>query len=146
MNARPLRSLRATGLLVVAVAACAAAAEPRDPYEVREDCENVLAAPSSTAPTLTLGTPFVQSATGWLLPGTDIASLLPEFRLTLDASMPGGDATASTSSGNALGSLERRVKGVEFLVPQTRTLWLGWEQPDTEGDSPRTTFSIRNSF
>lgn len=128
------------------MAACVAAAEPRDPYEVREDCENVLAAPSSTAPTLTLGTPFVQSATGWLLPGTDIASLLPEFRLTLDASVPGVGATASSPSRGALGGLEHRVRGVEFLVPQTRTLWLGWEQPDIEGDSPRATFSIRNSF
>lgn len=132
--------------LAAAVAVCVAAAEPRDPYEVREDCENVLAGSTSTAPTLTLGTTFVQSATGWLLPGSDIASLLPEFRITLDASMPGGDSAGPTSSGSALGTLERRVKGVEFLVPQTRTLWLGWEQPDADGDSPRATFSIRNSF
>ena len=133
-------------VLATAAAACAAAAEPRDPYEVGEDSENVLADTTSTVPTLTLGTPFVQSATGWLLPGSDIASLLPEFRLTLDASMPGGDSAASLSSGGTLGTLERRVRGVEFLVPQTRTLWLGWEQPEAEGDSPRATFSIRNSF
>lgn len=133
-------------MLAAAAAVCAAAAEPRDPYEVREDCENILASPASTAPTFTLGPRFVQSATGWLLPGTDIASLLPEFRLTLDASMPGGDSPAASASGRPLGALERRVKGVEFLVPQTRTLWLGWEQPDTEGDSPRATFSIRNRF
>ena len=133
-------------VLATAAAACAAAAEPRDPYEVGEDSENVLADTTSTVPTLTLGTPFVQSATGWLLPGSDIASLLPEFRLTLDASMPGGDSSSPPLSGSPLGALERRVKGVEFLVPQTRTLWLGWEQPEAEGDSPRATFSIRNSF
>ena len=72
--------------------------------------------------------------------------MLPEFRLTLDASMPGGDSAGGAPVGNALGTLEHRVKGIEFLVPQTRTLWLGWEQPDAEGDSPRATFSIRNSF
>lgn len=146
MNARRRDILRTAGLLMAAAAVCAAA-EPRDPYEVPEDCEDVLAGSAATAPTFTLGPRFVQSAAGWLLPGTDIASLLPEFRLTLDASMPGGDSAAAPSaSGGTLGALERRVKGVEFLVPQTRTLWLGWEQPDTEGDAPRATFSIRNRF
>ena len=139
MNARRIRILRFAALL--AIPTVCAAAEPCDPYEVSENRENVLATSSATAPTLTLGTPFVQSATGWLLPNTDIASLLPEFRLTLDASMP--EAAAARSP---LGSLEHRVKGVEFLVPQTRTLWLGWEQPDAEGAPPRATFSIRNRF
>ena len=143
MNARRIRIFRSAALL--AIATVCSAAEPCDPYEVAEDRENVLAS-SSTAPTLTLGTLFVQSATGWLLPGADIASLLPEFRLTLDASMPGADTAAPTSPGSVLGGFERRVKGVEFLVPQTRTLWFGWEQPDAEGDSPRATFSLRNSF
>ena len=124
MNARRIRIFRSAALL--AIATVCSAAEPCDPYEVAEDRENVLAS-SSTAPTLTLGT-------------------LPEFRLTLDASMPGTDTAAPTSPGSVLGGFERRVKGVEFLVPQTRTLWFGWEQPDAEGDSPRATFSIRNSF
>ena len=65
------------------MASCVAAAEPRDPYEVREDCENVLAAPSSSAPTLTLGTPFVQSATGWLLPGIGIDNYLTAIILSV---------------------------------------------------------------
>ena len=90
--------------------------------------------------THTLGTPFVRS----VLPGGGLASLLPEFRLTVDASMPGADAAAS--SIGSINALEHRVKGVEFLVPQTQTLWLGWEQPDADDDSPRATFSIRNRF
>lgn len=139
-----MNALRFCLFLLLAAAAEAFCAEPQDPYEARETSEDVLAADRSAPPTFTLGAPFVRSATGWLLPGSDLASLIPEFRLTVDASMPGAGDLASPSA--PLGRLERRVKGVEILVPQTQTLWLGWEQPDAEGDSPRATFSIRNRF
>ncbi len=125
--------------LAAGLAACALAArglEPKDPYEVRDNAESVLAADNASPPVLTLGTPFVRSATGWLLPG--LADSLPDFRVKLDASMP--------AAPGALGDLQSRVKGVEVLLPQTETLWLGWEQPEEEGDSPRATFSIRNTF
>ena len=117
----------------------AAAAEPKDPYEVREDHENVLAAERAETPVLTLGTPFVRSATGWLLPGMGLAEKLPEFRITMDAS-------AETLPGN-VGDIERRVRGVEVMVPQSRGLWLGWELPEEgSGEEPRATFSIRSKF
>lgn len=103
---------------------------------MRDNAESVLAADNASPPVLTLGTPFVRSATGWLLPG--LADSLPDFRVKLDASMP--------AAPGALGDLQSRVKGVEVLLPQTETLWLGWEQPEEEGDSPRATFSIRNTF
>lgn len=124
--------------IAIGIVACAAArAEgPQDPYEVRDDSESVLAAENANPPVLTLGTPFVRSATGWLLPG--VVDSLPDFRVTLDASMP--------ASSETLGGIESRVKGVEVLVPRTEGLWLGWEMPEIEGDSPRATFSIRNKF
>ncbi len=137
-------------LLLAAAVAAAPGAAPQDPYEVCEDKESVLAsAPHSAAPTFTLGSPFFQSATGWLPPVSGLASLLPEFRLTLDASMPSAGALAPSSSAplaDPLGELERRVKGVEVLVPQTKGLWLGWAWPEYEGEPPRATLSIRNSF
>lgn len=117
----------------------AAAVEPKDPYEMREDHENVLAAETATPPKLTLGTPFVRSATGWLLPGAGLAEKLPEFRITMDAN-------AESLPGN-IGDIERRVRGVEVLVPQSKGLWLGWELPeDGTGEAPRATFSIRSRF
>jgi hypothetical protein len=122
------------GLVAIAVAW---GAEPKDPYEVRDDSESVLAAEKATPPMLTLGTPFVRSATGWLLPAS-LVDNLPDFRVKLDASAP--------AAASSIGTLQSRVKGVEVLVPQTETLWLGWEMPEEEGDSPRATFSIRNTF
>lgn len=124
------------------IAACAAvrAAEPVDPYEVRDNHESVLAEDKATPPMLTLGTPFVRSATGWLLP-TGLVNYLPDFRVKLDASMP-----AEPGALAGFGGIESRVKGVEVLLPQTESLWLGWEMPEEEGDSPRATFSIRNTF
>ena len=124
------------------IAACAVvrAAEPVDPYEVRENHESVLAGEKSAPPMLTLGTPFVRSATGWLLPAALVDSL-PDFRVKLDASMPAEPAALA-----GFGGIQSRVKGVEVLLPQTESLWLGWEMPEEEGDSPRATFSIRNTF
>ena len=126
-----------------AAACCGAprAAEvPADPYEKTERADDVLAAETATPPKLTLGTPLVRSATGWLLPDAAWAERLPDVRLTVDAS---ADAIPGSFSG-----IERRVKGVEFLVPQTTGLWLGWELPDSGSGNelPRATFSIRNDF
>lgn len=135
--------MRTFAAAVVAAALAAAgagafAAEPKDPYEVRENPDTVLA-DSETAPKLTLGTPLLRSATGWLLPGTGLEEKLPEFRITMDASagaLPG-----------TLGDVERRVRGVEVMVPQSRGLWLGWEMPEEgTGEEPRATFSIRSKF
>lgn len=123
-----------TGLVAGAVAW---GTEPKDPYEVRDDTESVLAAETSSPPMLTLGTPFVRSATGWLLPAS-LVDNLPDFRVKLDASAP--------AAASSIGTLQSRVKGVEVLLPQTETLWLGWEMPEEEGDPPRATFSIRNTF
>jgi hypothetical protein len=127
------RAWIAAGLVACATAR---AAEPQDPYEVRDNPESVLASDTATSSELTLGAPFVRSATGWLLPG--MTDNLPEFRVTLDASMP--------DSSGTLGGIESRVKGVEVLVPRTDILWLGWEKPEEEGELPRATFSIRNKF
>lgn len=150
MKQRRFHAFRDAVLLLAATVAAAHCATPQDPYEVHEDCESVLASGSpSTAPTFTLGSPFFQSATGWLLPGSGLASRLPEFRLTLDASMPSAEAFAPSSSAPLaapLGELERRVKGIEVLVPQTKSLWLGWAWPEYEGEPARATLSIRNSF
>ena len=74
---------------------------------------------------------------------------LPDFRLTLDASMPSAEPLALSASSPLaapLGELERRVKGIEVLVPQTKGLWLGWAWPEYEGEPPRATLAIRNSF
>lgn len=150
MKQRRSHAVRAAVLLLAATVAAAPCAAPQDPYEVREDNESVLASGSpSAAPTFTLCSPFFQSATGWLLPGNGLASCLPEFRLTLDASAPSAEALAPSSSAPLaapLGELERRVKGIEVLVPQTKGLWLGWAWPEYEGEPARATLSIRNSF
>lgn len=124
----------------VCVAACAAVAwgaGPKDPYETRDNTESVLAPETASPPKLTLGTPFVRSATGWLLPSA-LVDNLPDFRVTLDASAP--------TAGDTAGGLQGRVKGVEVLLPRTETLWFGWEMPEEEGDAPRATFSIRANF
>ena len=115
-----------------------AAEAPADPYEKAERADDVLAADTATPPTLTLGTPLVRSATGWLLPDAGWAERLPDVRLKVDASADAGPGRLS--------DIERRVKGVEFLVPQTPGFWLGWELPETGEETPRATFSIRNDF
>lgn len=124
----------------IAAGGALAAEPPADPYEKAERSDDVLAADTATPPKLTLGTPLVRSATGWLLPDAAWAERLPDVRLTVDASaeaMPG-----------RFSDIERRVKGVEFLIPQSRGLWLGWELPDSGSgnETPRATFSIRNDF
>lgn len=133
--------------LACLVAACCTTAwtatgaePPADPYEKTERSDDVLAADAggAPAPTLTLGTPLVRSATGWLLPGVDWFERLPDIRLKVDAS-------ADVLPGR-LSDIERRVKGVEFLVPQSRGLWLGWEAPEEGTETPRATFSIRSDF
>lgn len=131
-------------LACFAAACCAAALPlraadaPADPYEKAERADDVLADDKATPPTLTLGTPLVRSATGWLLPDAGWAERLPDFRLTVDAS---ADAVPGR-----LSDIERRVKAVEFLVPQSPGLWLGWELPETASETPRATFSIRSDF
>ena len=122
----------------IAAGTAFAAEPPVDPYENAERSDDILAADTETPPKLTLGTPLVRSATGWLLPDAAWAERLPDVRLTVDAS-------ADTLPGR-LSGIERRVKGVEFLVPQSRGLWLGWELPETGNETPRATFSIRNDF